>query len=219
MIVFIEGPDGSGKTTLTTGLSQELAKLELRTAICRPLWQFLPFLDRPESFAAWVITTPGEEVGQALLSAMTAQIALIAEQCSSGRIVLVDRGPTTVECSARAHAGPAAATATFITAHEELQRHMLSLTASTDCRAVHLTTSGSQSDLRRRLSADETITSRYSTYLAALNENFRQSRHWPGIPTMDLNTWNPAQENLKKALNGILALPMNSRHRLNCGFD
>lgn len=106
MIVFVDGPDGSGKTTLVSGLHRELLRAGHNAVLAPALWKFIDEIDRPEAFAEWVIGRPGFEVAGALIHAMSARLLWLKESTDRrriGDIVLVDRGVRTVICSARAH--------------------------------------------------------------------------------------------------------------------
>lgn len=106
MILFFEGPDGSGKTTLLTRLTDALPAHGLRPVTTPALWTFIDPVATPADFAAWVTTSPGDEVARHLLQAMTRRIDALAPRTPDpGRMTvrLVDRGPKTVLCSALAH--------------------------------------------------------------------------------------------------------------------
>jgi molybdopterin-guanine dinucleotide biosynthesis protein len=107
VILFFEGPDGSGKTTLLTRLADALPAHGVRPITAPALWTFIDPVATPEDFAAWVTTSAGDEVARHLLRAMTRRIDALAPRTPDpGRMTvrLVDRGPKTVLCSARAHA-------------------------------------------------------------------------------------------------------------------
>jgi hypothetical protein len=107
VILFFEGPDGSGKTTLLTRLADALPAHGLRPVTTPALWIFIDPVATPEDFAAWVTTSPGDEVARHLLQAMTRRIDALATKATRDAdhmtVKLVDRGPKTVLCSALAH--------------------------------------------------------------------------------------------------------------------
>ncbi|GAB3860665.1 hypothetical protein GCM10029963_63920 [Micromonospora andamanensis] len=106
MIVFIDGPDGSGKSTLIAHLAPALVAHGRTVTHAPPLWTYLNELSAPEDFAPWVRTTPGIQIAHALLEAKARRIESLITTAGSRRahgVVLVDRGPKTVICSALAH--------------------------------------------------------------------------------------------------------------------
>ncbi|WP_431884239.1 hypothetical protein [Micromonospora gifhornensis] len=106
MIVFIDGPDGSGKSTLVARLGPALVTHGRTVTHAPPLWSYLNEMSAPEEFAPWVRTTPGIEIAHALLEAKTRRIESLITTAGTRRahdVTLVDRGPKTEICSARAH--------------------------------------------------------------------------------------------------------------------
>ncbi|MFV2103685.1 hypothetical protein [Micromonospora sp. LOL_024] len=106
MIVFIDGPDGSGKSTLIANLGPVLVAHGRTVTHAPPLWTYLDELSAPEDFGPWARTTPGIQIAHALLEAKTRRIEWLittAEARPARGVVLVDRGPKTVICSALAH--------------------------------------------------------------------------------------------------------------------
>ncbi|MEU6022653.1 hypothetical protein [Micromonospora sp. NPDC047134] len=62
MIVFLDGPDGSGKSTLIARLDSALVTHERTVTHAPPLWTYLDELSAPEDFGPWVQTTPGIQI-------------------------------------------------------------------------------------------------------------------------------------------------------------
>ena len=93
VVMFFDGVDGTGKTTLLHAVAERLARPD--HLIAAPLRQFLPAIDRPEAFAHWVTSTQPEQIEVALLDAQTARVRAIPVQLvrEPGTAVLADRGP------------------------------------------------------------------------------------------------------------------------------
>jgi thymidylate kinase len=109
VIAFVDGIDGTGKSTLINGLLDEFAQEGAPAILAPPLWTFLDPISSPEQFGPWVQDTSGAEVGRHLLLAMTHRVDKLRADVAHkvidhGAVILVDRGPKTVVCSGRAHA-------------------------------------------------------------------------------------------------------------------
>jgi cytidylate kinase len=70
MIIFVDGIDGSGKTTLVRHIAAALHRSGTEVAESSPLWRFLPAIAAPEEFGSWVISATGMHVAEALIGAM-----------------------------------------------------------------------------------------------------------------------------------------------------
>lgn len=180
MIVFVDGPDGSGKTTLISGLHRELLRAGRSAVLAPALWKFIDEIDRPEAFATWVIGRPGTEVASALIHAMDARLLWLKDSTDRrriGDIVLVDRGVRTVVCSARAHiqsegrADPPAALASLSEQATRLVNQLPALAVAEPCLAVEIRmpSPGIAFDLiTKRLTQREELSSQYLRYLQRL---------------------------------------------------
>jgi hypothetical protein len=194
VVVFVDGVDGTGKSTLIYQLSAELAAQSIHSKSAAPLWSFLDPITAPGEFAAWVQHAGGLEVAHHLLAAMTRRVntmADIARAYGDFRTVLfADRGPKTVTCSARTHADSGILpveprpihSALLLAAYEEdLRRSVAALQQVTKTVVVELI--AEQPDLvLDRLAALESITPSYRRYLLAFCRRMAASPAWPGVP-------------------------------------
>jgi hypothetical protein len=194
MIVFLDGVDGSGKTTLIRHLTTSLAAGGRDVHVAWPLWPFLTTITAPDDFPAWVTGTPGTCVAHALLEAQTTRIQHLGERGTSAGVLLVDRGPKTVDASARAHAG-AAADPRQMHARQGLQQATAALLHQHRCLSIELDARAGHDTVVGRLHAEPPMLPRYRVYLAAFNAAMTTSPPWPGLPTVVLNALDPESHN------------------------
>ncbi|MEU7873353.1 hypothetical protein [Dactylosporangium sp. NPDC049140] len=73
VVVYIDGVDGTGKTTLINQLIRcHPADV---TITAPPLWTYLPAVPVPAAFSTWVTTTPAATVAADLLAAQRTRVA------------------------------------------------------------------------------------------------------------------------------------------------
>ncbi|QOC90857.1 DEAD/DEAH box helicase family protein [Micromonospora craniellae] len=182
MIVFIDGPDGSGKSTLIANLGRALVAHGRTVTHAPPLWTYLNELSAPEDFGPWVRTTPGVQIAHALLEAKTRRIeSLITTAGTRGArdVVLVDRGPKTVICSALAHQktgipspdDPRLRSPSTGQHRARLEQHVRHLVAVEACMSIELRPPEQPAGLDlilTRLSQREELPPSYVRYLKAL---------------------------------------------------
>jgi hypothetical protein len=198
MILFVDGVDGSGKSTLIDGLIDQLAAHGVPAVLAPPLWTFLTPLAGPDDFAEWVLRTPGVEVAKQLLAAMCRRVDRLRADLARGSIhtgtlVIADRGPKTVMCSALAHAStgrasgePATHTGPLLSDWvSAVEGRVTCLAASATVSAVELI-HGTTEFMLNRLSPLEELTSAYGRYLRAFSDEMTTSPAWPGIPWLAL---------------------------------
>lgn len=175
MIVFVEGLDGSGKSTLITHLAPLLARSGRAVRVATPLWTFLPTIRAPSDFGPWVQDTSGEEVAVALLDAMTRRVAALGvSRLNCNEIVLVDRGPKTVLCSARAHLqtglhAPGRMTPSVQVRQDRLEEQVTGLATMTHLRSIEFSVPRDLATLLRRLTVAERASAAYLRYVRALS--------------------------------------------------
>lgn len=145
MILFVDGIDGTGKSTLVARLLDDLARLRTPAVVAPPLWTFLEPISAPEDFGPWVRATPGGEVGRHMVKAMTQRVERLHADSTGGRqaIVLVDRGPRTVASSARAQARTGARSgrperSVLVAAHRLLEQRVADLLVALPAVSVEL---------------------------------------------------------------------------------
>ncbi|MGC5052827.1 AAA family ATPase [Micromonospora sp. DT48] len=182
MIVFIDGPDGSGKSTLIDNLAPALVAHGRTVTHAPPLWTYLNELSAPEDFAPWARTTPGIQIAHALLEAKTRRIEWLITTAGTRRahdVVLVDRGPKTVICSALAHHktgipspdDPRLRPPSNGQHRARVEQHIRHLVAVEACMSMELRLPEQSADLDLvlgRLAKREELTSTYVRYLTAL---------------------------------------------------
>lgn len=196
LILFVDGVDGSGKSTLIDGLLDRLAAQGTPAVQAPPLWTFLTALARPDDFAGWVLRTPGIEVARQLLSAMTRRVDTLRANLAhgggaTGAVVVADRGPKTVVCSALAHASTGRTTAesaaptgpTVADSVSALEGRVMCLAASATVAAVELL-HGDLHVVLNRLAPIEAVSPAYERYLRAFSDEMTTAAAWPGVPWM-----------------------------------
>lgn len=98
LLVYLDGADGSGKTTQTDLLFRRLTESHTDVKLAPRLGEFLDCGDDGRSFRQWVTSTAPEIVNEAMLQASNDRVT---RELNTGRdcIVLLDRGPLTVYAS------------------------------------------------------------------------------------------------------------------------
>lgn len=195
MIIFVDGIDGSGKTTLIRHLATALTSSGIEAVVSSPLWHYLPTIAAREQFASWVVSTPGMDVAEALIGAMIDRLNDLRDlSVAQDRVHLVDRGPKTVYTSARAHAHERHTA--FEPLREILAASVRALTDVQPCVAIELGEGEKalQTALPRLISS-QTVTPGYLGYLQAFATEMRTSGDWPGLPTKRLDVSISAESN------------------------
>ncbi|MEW2386047.1 hypothetical protein AB0873_28700 [Micromonospora sp. NPDC047707] len=216
MIIFVDGIDGSGKTTLIRHLATALNRSGTEAAVSSPLWRYLPTIAAPEQFASWVVSTPGVEVAEALILAMIDRLDDFRSlSVAQDRVHLVDRGPKTVYASARAHAHERR------TAFEPLREHLAaSVRALADvqpCMAIELGEGKEALQVALpRLTSSQTVTPGYLGYLQAFAREMHAFGDWPGLPTQRLDVSISAESNCAAVIES-LRLPTIRNGRADVG--
>jgi predicted ATPase len=184
LVVFVDGVDGAGKTTMIQQLAQSLPTGTAH--IADPLWHYLAAVKAPTDFATWVVNNPATEIATALIDACTHRLADVRQHLTSigpDGMVFVDRGPHTVLASARAHAATGTAADTDAEPDEAITR-LQSAVAQTvlvaDCMSVELRVTNYDTILPR-LSDNERNSPPYVRYLKAFLQYFNADAPWPGI--------------------------------------
>jgi hypothetical protein len=198
-VVFVDGVDGAGKTTMIQRLAQALPTRTVH--IADPLWRYLAPVKTPTDFAAWVTGNPGAEIATALINACTHRLVDIRQLASTGPgvVVLVDRGPRTITASARAHA--ATGTSANIPADPDeaiarLQSALAQIVLVADCMSVELRVT-SYDTILPRLSDNERTNARYARYLEAFLQYFNADTPWPGIRRIVVNASDDIATNVR----------------------
>lgn len=175
-ILFLDGVDGAGKSTMINRLEQALTGRPIHVA--PPLWTYLPAITEPAEFARWVVATPAFEVAASLLDADAQRLTALRRRAArggAGWIALVDRGPRTVTASASAQV--AAVTATSRPSPlpvDAARRHDIAVTrlaAVEDCISIELQVKD-YGEIAHRLTAEERANQRYQRYLATFLDRF-----------------------------------------------
>lgn len=211
MIVFIEGPDGSGKSTLIARLRILLSESGRQVLLAPALWTFLEPITAPGEFGPWVRAVPGTDVAFALLAAMAERVRSLAALTSAQdqSVVLVDRGPVTVTCSALAHAKTGRPSgnpsAQLQEACEALRQQVSSLTAAAPCRSVQLRLPTGPKLVITRLSALEDLSASYTRYLRVLCAELATARPQPGMQVLVLDADASIEMNTAAAVAWLLA--------------
>jgi hypothetical protein len=212
MILFVDGVDGSGKSTLIEGLLDRLAASGTPAVLAPPLWISLTPINQPEEFASWVQRTPGIEVARHLLAGMCRRVEKLKADVVHGiaraeTLVVADRGPKTTVCSALAHAAtgdgetqPGSTDGPSLSeCIDTLAERIACLTASTGVAAVELI-HGTQDLLLRRLAPLEELSPDYERYLRAFSDQMTTAIPWPGIRCLNL----PADADLESNISSTL---------------
>jgi hypothetical protein len=213
VIIFLDGVDGAGKSTLINRLHDTLSNTGIECMLAPPLWTFLRPIDAPEEFAPWVHETAGHEIAQHLLTAMSRRIDKLATDIAHGIIgtnatVLVDRGPKTVTCSARAHAATGARAnphraaplgRTLDASTRRVRIRVSALGHAAKLAAIELRYEQPQ-HMIDRLSQVEEITPSYQQYLHVLHHELGTAGSSSGSPTLHLPATSDLDTNVAAAL-------------------
>ncbi|MEV0427897.1 hypothetical protein [Micromonospora sp. NPDC050495] len=210
MIIFIDGIDGSGKTTLIRHLATGLNRSGTEAVVSSPLWRYLPTIAAPEQFASWVVNTTGMDVAEALIGAMIDRLDDLRDlSVAQDRVHLVDRGPKTVYASARAHAHERHTA--FEPLRENLAASVRALTNVQPCVAIEL--GEGEKALQTalpRLTSSQTVTPGYLGYLQAFAAEMHISGDWPGLPTKRLDVSMSAESNFVAVIDSLCLAPLTN---------
>ncbi|NJP30587.1 hypothetical protein [Micromonospora thermarum] len=203
MIIFVDGIDGSGKSTLIRHLAAALNRSGAEAAVSSPLWRYLPTIAAPEQFATWVLNTTGKDVAEALIRAMIDRLDDLRDMSrGQDRVYLVDRGPKTVYASARAHARERHA------ALEPLRKRLAvsvqALNAVQPCMAIELGEGENALKVAlQRLESSQTVTPGYLKYLRSFATEMHTTDDWPGLPMQRLDASSPIEVNCAAAIESL----------------
>ncbi|MDG4778980.1 hypothetical protein O7614_04885 [Micromonospora sp. WMMD961] len=216
MIIFVDGIDGSGKTTLIRHLATALNSSGIEAVVSSPLWRYLPMIAAPEQFASWVVSTPGMDVAEALIGAMIDRLDDLRDlSVAQDRVHLVDRGPKTVYASARAHAHERHTA--FEPLRENLAASVRALTDVQPCVAIELGEGEEALQMALpRLTSSQTVTPGYLRYLQAFAIEMHTFGDWPGLPTQRLDVSVSAEFNCATVIES-LRLPTIRNGRADVG--
>jgi GTPase SAR1 family protein len=221
MILFVDGIDGSGKTTLISHLLDHLAAQGKPAVVAPALWSFLDPISEPGAFAHWVTHTPGVDVGHQLLLAMQRRldklrIDLDHRIMSREATVLVDRGPRTVASSARAHArtgrpsvsvGPRPDHA-FRDHEDALAAKVASLADVLPVAAVELCVDDATVDVAlSRLAPHEELTDAYVTYIRAFSAEVATASPRLEVPTLRIDAAASTATNVERVIAWMERIP------------
>ncbi|MEV6598853.1 hypothetical protein AB0M36_18615 [Actinoplanes sp. NPDC051346] len=201
MIIFVDGVDGSGKTTLIRHLAKTLTCIGEDVHITPALWRYLSTITTPDQFEPWVTTADGADVAIKMLEAMTRRVRHLQHEATQDHsFYLVDRGPKTVHASAVAHlSGPQVTAGRLGPAVGRMTDAIADLAGTTRCQAVEIRAELEDADiLWRRLEALQSISRPYQTYLNAFLRQMISSPAWPGIPSTSLAVNDTLQGNLER---------------------
>jgi thymidylate kinase len=189
-VVFVDGVDGAGKTTLIHHLARTQRTQPVH--IADPLWHYLPAVTDAADFAPWVTSTPAEEVAAALIDACIHRLDHIRQHLGSAEpdnVVLVDRGPRTVAASARAHVATGhSANAAYDPqpAVKRLKAAVMQTAKATACMTAELRVT-SYDAILYRLSHSERTDARYLHYLRAFLHHFETEPPWLDVQRIELD--------------------------------
>jgi thymidylate kinase len=208
MIVFVDGVDGSGKSTLIQRMLIDLRAQARPVSLASPLWKFLEHISAPQDFAPWVEATAGLEVARALLASMAKRIDSLAklstEPSRRTMVVLVDRGPKTVLCSALAHIRTGIPVPN-VTQEDEmsvehhrtlLAEQITRLLAVNACVSVELHLNGQAERIFKRLAQLESLSPAYLRYLHTFADEMQSVDRWPGLPSLPLSATDSVDYNV-----------------------
>ncbi|MET7422064.1 hypothetical protein [Dactylosporangium sp. NPDC005555] len=206
VVIYVDGVDGTGKSTL---IGQLVRHYPAHLAITAPpLWRYLPSVPTPQAFPTWVTTTPANDIAAELLSAQRNRINDLHALGDHCQIVLVDRGPRTVEASARAHLATkpppelSEATADLIA---ELHTAARRLSAVHPCLSIELATT-SYDEIIHRLTITERHDAAYLRYLRAFLHEFQSSASTSDPAPLVLRADAHLHQNVTVALRAVQAL-------------
>ena len=203
MLLFVDGVDGSGKTTLIRHLATELDENGADAHVVPPLWRYLDAITTPEQFEPWVTSADGPEIAIALLNAMTGRMQHVRDQpIRASSVQLIDRGPKTVCASALAHLATRSATRGCVdSAVERLADMVNSLSATNRCHAFEFPAEPRDADiLARRLKKLQPVSIPYAAYLDALRREMHSMPAWPGLPSNYLGIDDTICENVSRVM-------------------
>nr|BFE61565.1 hypothetical protein GCM10020063_060910 [Dactylosporangium thailandense] len=189
-VVFVDGVDGAGKTTLIQHLARALPAQSVH--IADPLWHYLPAVTDAADFGPWVTSTPAEEVAAALIDACIHRLDHIRRHlgsAESGNVVLVDRGPRTVAASARAHLATGRSVNAAYDPHPAIGRLKAAVTQAanaTACISAELRVT-SYDAILYRLGSSERTDVRYLHYLRTFLHHFETDPSWLGVQRIELD--------------------------------
>ncbi|MEU5945942.1 hypothetical protein ABZ793_10315 [Micromonospora sp. NPDC047465] len=211
MIIFVDGIDGSGKTTLIRHLAAALNSTGTEAAVSSPLWRYLPTIAAPEQFASWVLSATGMEVAEALIGAMIDRLDdLRGLSFGQNRMHLVDRGPKTVYASALAHARERHAALELL--RKRLAVSVRALTDVQPCTAIELGEGdGALQVTLPRLTLSQTVPPGYLRYLRSFAREMHTGGDWPGLPTQRLDASSPIEISCAAVIESLRLLTTRNR--------
>lgn len=206
VVVFLDGVDGAGKTTLLRRLTEH--PRDHRPVVAPPLWRYLASVTSPEAFAEWATTTEPARVAVELLCAQRDRTAAIRRTLRDVKqpTILVDRGPRTVEASARAHQR---ARLTPNHADREVEGSVASLrdavgqlAGAGPCLSIVLDVH-SYEQVIDRLTVQERQNPAYVRYLQRLLQEFRAGQDVEGVTPLVLSATDTVARNQAAATRAI----------------
>ncbi|WP_431728498.1 hypothetical protein [Verrucosispora sp. TAA-831] len=202
MILFVDGIDGSGKTTLIRRLRDAITRGGTSAYTAEPLWRYLDAITAPEQFGGWVTSSGGLDVAEALMTAMARRVDdLRGRDPQQPHVLLVDRGPKTVYASARAHAKQQRDKLAPVRAL--LAEAVRALQDSQPCVAVELSTGAALDVALPRIELAQAVTPRYLRYLHAFSEEMDAESDWPDLPAHRLSPSAPVDQNCRATVEAL----------------